>query len=424
MHVLPVALASMAVVSVAAASGRGEQPLSPYGVCAHLPRGDEYPTARRELRLMREAGIGWARADFSWSGVLRKPGGEWDFKHLDDVVRWAEAEGVRILPILDYDTPWARPAHEHLDQWLEFVGQVVGRYKDRIRYWEVWNEPNLEQFWHDKPSAENYVKLLRATYKRIKQIDPKLVVLLGGTAGIPWGYLEGVYKAGARESFDVMNVHPYRYPRSPEEAPLFEDLLRLRRMMSEQGDAQKPVWITEIGWPTHQGRRGVSPERQAEMLARAYLLSLQAGVEVVFWYEFQAMENKPDYNEDHFGIVHRDLRPKPAYTALKTLAGVRPAGSKKLDRPWRAGDVFCPAWQRPDGQTAWALWRPGKPEDRTLRVKGEVRQAVGHLGEPLTLKRQGQQLTVRPGEGPLYLVGPEELEVLAPKARAVDEEPP
>ena len=66
---------------------------------------------------MRKAGIRWVRSDFSWSSVERRPG-QWAFGHLDETVDWAEAAGVKILPILDYDVAWARPAHKHLDQWL------------------------------------------------------------------------------------------------------------------------------------------------------------------------------------------------------------------------------------------------------------------------------------------------------------------
>lgn len=382
----------------------------PYAVCAHISRGDEHPFARDELRLMREAGIGWVRSDFSWSGVERRPG-SWRFDHLDETVDWAEAAGVRILPILDYDVSWARPAHEHLDQWLEYVRRVVQRYGDRIRYWEVWNEPNLEGFWRDKPDPRDYVKLLKATYRTIKQIDPRLVVLLGGTSGIPWPYLEGVYEAGGKPYFDVMNVHPYRYPASPEERPLYDDLVRLRALMLERGDGQKPIWITEMGWPTHQGRRGVKESRQAELLARAYLLALHAQVDVIFWYEFQAPEGKPDYNEHHFGIVHRDLRPKPAYTALATLAKVRPAGSKRCDRAWRDDELHYPCWRRPDGRLAWALWRAGEDRVYRVRLKGTILEAMDHLGKPLPLGPQAGRLQITLGQGPVYVVGPSDLTI-------------
>lgn len=394
----------------APAAADDQKDLCPYAVCAHVSRGDEHQVARQELKLMRSAGIGWVRTDFDWSGVEREPG-TWQFDHLDETVAWAEAAGVRLLPILDYDVAWARPAHEHLDKWLDYVRRVVTRYKDRLRYWEVWNEPDLEGFWKDKPNPKDYAKLLNATHATIKRIDPELVVLHGGVSGIPWSYLEGVYAAGGKDAFDVMNVHPYRYPSSPEQRPLYDDLVRLRRLMEKHGDPAKPIWITEMGWPTHQGRRGVSEPRQSQMLARSYLLALQAGVDVIFWYEFQAPEGRPDYNEHHFGIVHRDLKPKPAYTALATLARARPAGSKVLEQAWRTAAVYHPSWLRPDGKTAWALWTAGKTENLELQLSGQVLEAFDHLGKPLTLDPKPGQLRLSVGESPTYLIGPKELTV-------------
>lgn len=382
--------------------------LSPYGVCAHLPRGDEYPTAREELELMRKAGIGWARADFSWSGVEPRRG-QWRFDHLDHVVEWADRAGIRILPILDYDVDWARPAHAHLDLWREYVRRVVERYQDRIRYWEVWNEPNLEMFWKDKPDAAKYVELLKATHETIQRIDPELKVLLGGTAGIPWDYLEGIYAAGGESFFDVMNVHPYRYPDTPEHRSLLDDIDRLRKLMAAHGDTDKPIWFTEIGWPTHQGQRGISPEAQARMLARSYLISLQAGIEVVFWYEFQAPEHKADYNEDHFGMVHRDLTPKPAYEAMTALVRARPVGSRTLAGQWRHGPIWHPGWRRPDGRTAWALWRADGEAEASLSIDGKLDEVLDHLGRPVEPRRDEDRLLLRIGEGPVYLIGPERL---------------
>jgi hypothetical protein len=142
------------------------------------------------------------------------------------------------------------------------------------------------------------------------------------------------------------------------------------------------------------------------MFARSYLLALQAGIEVVFWYEFQATEQRADYNEHHFGIVHRELEPKPAYEAMKTLALVRPAGSTVLEGTWRTDGVYHPGWQRPDGTRAWALWRPGEDAAVQIELQGALSGAMDHLGRPLQVAPAGGRLTFSVGESPVYLIGP------------------
>ena len=224
---------------------------SPYGVCAHLARGGEFKTHVEELALMREAGIKWARTDFDWSGV-QKNADSWNFEHLDTLIANAEKAGVQILPILDYSVHFASPAHEHLDLWEKYVRALVERYRARIPVWEVWNEQNLPGFWPN-PDPANYLKLLERSYKTIKAIDPNLTVAVGGYAGIPLDYIGKLYELGGGKYFDIMNVHPYSQPEPPE-ARLHDRLAELRELMAKHGDAAKPVWITEIGWPTQKHR--------------------------------------------------------------------------------------------------------------------------------------------------------------------------
>lgn len=224
---------------------------SPYGVCSHLGGGEEHDQMPKNLELMEAAGIAWARADFSWSGVERKQG-EWTFDRLDRVVDETNRVGLQVLPILNYDVAWATPAFQHLDAWLEYVRRVVERYRDRIRYWEVWNEPNLEGFWKATPSGADYATLLRETYKTIKAIDPELVVLYGGLAGVPIDYFEASLDAGAGEFFDVVNIHPYRGGLTTEQAirRFKKDIAQFTEALAKRNVAPKPVWITEMGWAT------------------------------------------------------------------------------------------------------------------------------------------------------------------------------
>ena len=220
----------------------------PFGVCAHLHRGDEYGEHEEELAMMEAAGIRWARSDFSWS-AFEPQDDQWRFEAFDTVQEAARKHNVNILPILCYNVDWAFPAHEHLDEWCEYVRTVVTRYKEDLRYWEVWNEPNIA-FWKPKPDPAQYTDLLTATYETIKEVDPELQVVYGGTAGVPLDYLRATFELGAYDAFDVLAVHPYQYPQTPEPSKLVQELRETWALMEEFGD-RKPVWITEFGWPTH-----------------------------------------------------------------------------------------------------------------------------------------------------------------------------
>ena len=219
---------------------------SPYGACAHITRNEP---AAKTCAVMRQGGLRWVRSDFDWHSVEKKPG-VWDFSKFDRVVAECEAAGVQLLPILAYSVPWARPAHRHLDKWKEYVGQVVRRYGRRLPVWEVWNEQNSSMFW-ENPNAEAYLELLKCTYETVKNIDPSIRIAFGGTAGVPVWFIKDVYRLGGGKWFDIMNIHPYSNPRPPE-WELDSSIGELRELMAKYGDAEKPVWITEIGWSTQQ----------------------------------------------------------------------------------------------------------------------------------------------------------------------------
>lgn len=221
----------------------------PYGVCAHLGGGQEFAAHEQELQLMEEAGIRWARADFTW-GYFERTQGQWKFDNYDAIVAAAKRHNVTLLPILCYNVDWAFPAHEHLEQWCNYVRTVAARYQKDLPYWEVWNEPNIE-FWKPKPDPAQYAALLKATYAAIKEVNPDLQVVYGGTAGVPLEFIRKTFELGALQACDVLAIHPYNYPTAPEQAGnIVKNIPAVRKLMEEFG-GEKPLWITEFGWPTH-----------------------------------------------------------------------------------------------------------------------------------------------------------------------------
>ena len=221
---------------------------SPYGYDSHLIRPEEYPHLDRELALLGDAGTGWFRTGMRWDFIQKTPGkGDWDFSVYDDVIDKALAHGVSFLPIFHVHTA-PRIQVEKPELWCDYVRRCVERYRGRVSHWEVWNEVNIWATAADnenKMSPETYAKLLRRTYQTVKDCDPNARVTSSGFAGIPYDYIERLYQLGAKDCFDVMNVH--LYPGMRPEGAIDAKLEKLRALMAKYGDADKPVWLTETG---------------------------------------------------------------------------------------------------------------------------------------------------------------------------------
>ena len=219
---------------------------SPYGACAHVTRNE--PVAQT-CAAMGEAGLRWVRSDFDWRAVEKSPG-VWDFTEYDRILSDCEAAGMQLLPILYSPPKWAEPAWKHLDEWADFVRRVVARYGRRLPVVEIWNEQNASGFWGDRPNTTNYLAVLRRAYDTVKSVDPSIRVAFGGTAEVPLDFIEDIYRLGGADAFDIMNIHPYTQPYRPE-GEMDVNLEKLRELMTRYGDGEKPIWITEVGWPTH-----------------------------------------------------------------------------------------------------------------------------------------------------------------------------
>src|SRR5207245_7413799 len=104
------------------------------------------------------------------------------------------------------------------DYW-DFVTRAATRYKGRVAAYQIWNEPNLTSEWgHRPPDAAAYARLLRGATERIHAVDPSARVLMAALAPTLTGnadalnelvYLQQLYDAGVRGTFDVLAVQAY-----------------------------------------------------------------------------------------------------------------------------------------------------------------------------------------------------------------------
>jgi hypothetical protein len=109
------------------------------------------------------------------------------------------------------------------------------------------------QFW-ENPDGADYATLLKATYQKIKEIDPELTVLYAGTSGIPLAFIEKSFQAGAADCFDRMAFHPYRgeFHTMERVASYCQDIRGLQQLMEKYHIGDKKLWITEMGLSSWQ----------------------------------------------------------------------------------------------------------------------------------------------------------------------------
>ncbi len=316
------------------------------GVHTRLTDEVEEWKIKRTLQMVREMGAPWIVEYFPW-GYYEPKKGVYNWAHPDIVVKHALNQGLTVIARLGFVPKWARPKDsivsyldpEHYDDFGDFVYAFVEHYRGKIRYIIIWNEPNIALEWGYRPvDPEAYTELLKVAYRRAKEADPEVQVLAGALAptlappGDPWGmndldFLRGMYRAGAKDYFDILAVHSYGWTFPPDDPPApdkvnFRRVELLRRIMEENGDAQKPIIITEGGWNDHpRWSKAVRPAQRVEYTIRAYEIALKEWewCQAVCLWAFRYPWATHTY-QDYFTFVAVDFTPKPIYFEVQRYA--------------------------------------------------------------------------------------------------------
>lgn len=296
---------------------------SPYGINAHIPDN-------QAILKINEAGIKWIRVDFPWDQI--EPSNDnFNWSILDNMINEARAKGLSILANLGKTPSWANggsannvPPSSAAD-WTDFVQNAVSRYKNKIKYWSMWNEPNLNEFWQG--TLDDYVnKILVPGAVAAKTVDssckivgPDLAHLLSGDA--KWNiWLRGILRSGGKERLDIISHHIYDREGPTkifdklenEQAPLIPSV---QEVLQDEEVDNKPFWITETGWDS---------DEVGEELQSSYYLEFLKGmrsrsyINKIFFYEI-IDDIRPHI--PRWGILYYDYAIKKAYTTYKDFIG-------------------------------------------------------------------------------------------------------
>lgn len=316
---------------------------NPFGLLTFLPWNHDWnnfhfnqETLEKAVHQLKDLGVGMIRMDIIWSDI-HSGKFKYNFARYDRLVELLEKNGIQILGLLLYNKKyldatgkiaWNRPPHE--DDFAHYASSVVTRYKNWIKHWEIWNEPNHPFYWdHPKDKLSKYASLLKKSYSAIKSADQQAIVLNGGITEPLLEDVENLYRQAGKDVFDVLSIHTFIDPHLPNRESVFHALVsNVRDIMMKAGDANKKIWITEMGCPgVPNGYAGkwfagnaVNEEDQARWIEEQYgFLKNHPYVEKIFW---AFHRDTPDIFKDatdYLGLVRFDLTPKPAFYRLKQL---------------------------------------------------------------------------------------------------------
>jgi hypothetical protein len=304
-------------------------------------------------------GYDWSSVDAAVRALSSR--GLQAFINITRVPTWAEGPGQpqNVTP-----NTW-RPDPSQFAQFAEAAARRYdgsfpdprrpGAFLPRVRYWQAWNEPNLDYYltpqWNRTAhgfapaSPAIYRRMLNAFYDAVKGVSRSNVVVTAGMA--PYGNAPGVntpegYRMqpvtfdralfSAPVYLDVLAQHTY-----PIHGPLWHalnaddvavaDLFKVERVLrraEQAGDAlprgHKQLWVTEVGWDSRPPNpQGVQIARQARWYEQALYVLWRQGVDTVLFLQLvDTPSNASNYASVYeTGLYYANGRPKPAAIAFR-----------------------------------------------------------------------------------------------------------
>jgi hypothetical protein len=330
------------------------------------------------FRRMRSTGAWFVRLFVDWAVVT--PGGAtkppaFDARnHRDPLYNWASLDAELKLVAANRLTPivyvqgapkWAwgeesvlqTPVKPSPAALADFATALATRYP-RVRYWQVWNEPNLWQFLypqHDE-NGKNfspgwYRAMVNAMAKAVHRVQRNDVVIAGALA--PYGGGEGRIRpmefmrdmlcmskgakpratCNAKTEFDVWAHHAYSYGGPTSNALHADDvavgdlremrslLMAAKRAGRVVSRGQPDFWVTEYSYESRPpDPKGVPLPLLTRWVSESLYRMWQDGVSLVTWFYLRdGPTNEPFQSGLYFrnGKGIAGDKPKPALRAFR-----------------------------------------------------------------------------------------------------------
>jgi hypothetical protein len=328
MAALVALVSGLAVPALAAVAGDF------YGVAADRVLNDGRPAGwDGQLGSIAHTGIRIVRSDAFWANAEPSPPllgvmHQYNWTGLDQRAAALAEARLEWLPVLDYGTPWAespRTPDNHsppakAGDFAAYAEAFARRYGVGGTFWhdhpnlpqvpvttyEIWNEPNRAEFWAPQPDPARYAELYSAARVAIRRADPSATVLTGGLANSDsLGFVRDMYAAGVGH-VDGIGFHPY----ARDVPGVLISIARMRSTLAAVGAGAVPIYVTEVGWPTHgaaEGAGGLPESTRAGDLALLAdtLPRSDCGVNGLVVYTWVTPEDDPGDAADWFGIADK-----------------------------------------------------------------------------------------------------------------------
>lgn len=342
----------------------------------------EQENAQSTLDRVQELGLGWIKYQVDWAGMEPEPGSiQWD--DLDAVMSSASAHNLKVLLDVASAPAWTRSVTttgkngppDDPQKYVDFLLQVMQRYRGAIHAVEIWDEQNLGDDWYTAGglSSAGYMNLLIPASQAIRESDPGVIIISGaltptgqddGVMAIDdFRYMQEMVAAGLLDTVDCVGVRhtgfnlpptlsaedaffggapngarflgPYdaASPVNPHHSWSFYSTINGYHNMIVATGRSTPLCVTRFGWASAEGigepaagfefAYDNTPQEQADYITEAFQ-TMHDGkfVRLAILYNLDYAPGNRDAEQNPgslFSILMPYGSPRPAFQAIRDM---------------------------------------------------------------------------------------------------------
>lgn len=379
---------------------------SPFGIHTNLI-SDDYADFIKKL------GAKWVRTDIVTIQV--EPTKEkWNWSKADEWIKRAKERNMKLIVCLGYSywmgekvelddeirktMPWGGrfgggyPVR-NIEEWKEYIREVVKRYHDYVKDWEIWNEVDLS-FYSGTP--DEYVSLLKAAYCEIKKIDPQARVYYGGSCMCPY-FAEKVMENQGENYFDILAVHFYTPP--PNIYTIFDRITYGHSLhLFKKFKFYKPIICTEGSVYSYDKKYGAAIDptgRRVSDIIKVYTLLPRYDIKKFHWFA--------PWGISSIDRKSKKIRPMPAAVGFSVVSYIlkncKYSGVIEI-----SPDIVACVYEKGE-KPLIVIWnkKPDKKKIVNLNVYSNYVKITNRLYESKSVKTEDRKLKIEIGYDPLFI---------------------
>lgn len=390
------------------------------GICDHVVNnklGIDIMEERNEL--LQKAGISASREAYQWKdfeksdGVYERHTLTWKF--YDSLKR----HNIKPFVIAGYTNPIVKNENppvspNAVDRFGKYAANMSLDIDSMTNDIEVFNEFNLVE----GVTVDDYINMCKSVYEKTKAVNPDTMIYTLSGAALPSGstlekqreWVKECFEKGISQYSDGYTIHPYEFSDIPEKSPTFETVEYIYKLMEQYDKYDKPLVISEFGWPA----TNVGELNQANYTVR-YLAMIGEMTDLICFYNFQCKEGT-SASENSFGWIRQTTREgageyepysaKPVYLAVTNWNALM-LGAKQQERltTENSGDYLY-KYKLEDGRDCIVAWNIGEDTQyRAYNLGAEKAEIYDTYGNKNTVYGHNGAINAELSNSPVYIIG-------------------